>query len=618
MDLSRIKFHETYELRLPDSPLLPDGIDEIMRTLAAELMLGEITPLIDKLPSDWTWDWMVAHGTYSGTLPKRIQNWLFKTLAYKLSTAAVSQIGNIVDRYTLKASAFRFDFDHDFLWQRGEFGDQKSCLWSEKPSVLSMLKYQDAFAIRLYDPDQPDTQQGIGRALVLPWKATGYKRGDLSESDALLVFNGYGLSKKEYENTVGGDKKTFGKMQTLDYGRALAMFLGLSYERVSMTINSEFVESGSHGRWYLNNNGHAVLVGPVDTVRKFKPKYKAAGTELIRLDVKWGSVILNAPFTQCGGGCGRRLSRWETATMNEGVLAPNDRRYCNDCFERDWTECLACHKIIPKNLRRSVKSNFSERAFFCDEHTRANSFSCRFCHERWSLEDRAYYHAWDEKKLKVERRVCCPNCYGKRIAFCQSCSRDYEKTDLTLVVTENPEQMRVHRHPVTGKLVYGTMIPQPCPHCRAREAKTVPDKEEYLPDPLAVPAAEVEAVSALEASAVSRAPIDVRPDILLGRVPQEAMPEKYHAAAMHEMEALTSYFQRYREEDYLDGNLTTLYTEKVRSYRMEHAGELLQILSVTQNEWLPDWMELVRISFSTSSTVLYFGHRNRSQTIEPD
>lgn len=601
MDLSRINFHEFYELRLPDSPMQEDGIDEIMRTLAQELALMETETLLRRLPEDWVWDWKVEHGTYSGTLPKRIQNWLYKSVGHKLSVAATSQIGNIVDRYTLKASKFRFDFDHDFMWERGQYGDAKSCLWSEKPNALTLLKYMDGFAIRLYDPDSSESPKGVGRALVLPWSHAGYKHGDLSQAEALLVFNGYGLSKKEYENSVDGESKTFGKMQTLDYGRALAMFLGLTYERVSVTINGSLIERDL-GRWYLNNKGHAVMIGPVDVVRKFKPAYRSSGTKLTPIDIRWTNSQMAVPYTSCQGGCGRLVTEWETSTLKRGVQAPDGRTYCEHCFARNWAGCQTCAKIISRNSRQRVHSIYAETSFFCDEHVKENSFQCRFCKDRWSLSDRAYYHYFNEKTSKVERRICCLRCYARQIAFCQNCSRDYERSVLLV-----PGKGLTHT--ATGLSVATTL--QPCPHCRAREAKSVPDKEEYLPDPLAVLAAEVETISALEVEEPENYAhwIRLEPDPDENGIDQLPMSARRVEQARSELQRLHGYFAGYNEDDFRNGHAATLNTEGVRAYPLNHAHELRAILEEQQDQYLPRWLEIREILFRDGGTRLTFGYR---------
>jgi len=142
-----------------------------------------------------------------------------------------------------------YDFDEDFEWQDGDFGDNGSCFWSCRSLARDVLRDANAFAIRFYTPDDGrDTWSyygrkfgqyyGMGRAWVVR-VGKGY-----------AIFNAY-MNIEPNDYTSGGDTLLFMAQVLLEH-------LGADYEMRAVNVRNGGTEDGLI--WI--NGGSGYYVGP--------------------------------------------------------------------------------------------------------------------------------------------------------------------------------------------------------------------------------------------------------------------------------------------------------------------------------------------------------------------
>lgn len=373
MDLNKIVFDERLVLEVPTDEVNDKGREAIMALIAKQTVHSAET-LTRVLPSDWSWEWKVPRGTFAGTLPKRLQNWVYKKIGIKLPPPVISEIGNLAAQNTVGSATYHFDFNRTLDWKNGQFGDSKSCFWTQKTHMLPLLRGLGAFAVRLYDGPGKKAA-GLGRAFILPWSSAlpHGVAGPGDEIEALFVFNGYGLFKKAYQNVVySGEVKQYGEMQTLDYAKLIATHLGLNYERVRVSVNGNFQDP-----LYVNNEGRSsVLVGPTDVIRKYKPKREDDENEYYFMDWTWNDTYIAKFLRRC-----THCSKYLSIEQNEGHYFDEDETwYCNKCWETLSRACDVCGKISVRDKMFSLNSQRThETYFYCRDHRYTKASICSRC-----------------------------------------------------------------------------------------------------------------------------------------------------------------------------------------------------------------------------------------------
>lgn len=453
MDLSKIVFNQLFTLAVPESELSEEGIHALVEQIHYTYGLSP-EAFRAKLPKDWSWLAKIEHGTYAGTISKRLQSYLFKEHAIKLGENDVAALGNLAAQHVLEAREFYFDFDQDLKWKAGEYGDKGSCFWTQKPHVLPILKHFGGFAIRLYDRDG-EKRKGIGRALIMPLvknaREDGWHPEQFREPQGLLVFNGYGSFGKNYGKS-SVSSQTYGQMQVYDYARLLALFLGVSYERVILMVNDSYEYP-----LYVNNNGTAVLVGPTEVVTAYKAKGKVGNKEYQLLRPRWSEERIGDVIVLC--------DRCRTMLVLDGPEAngkrsPDGHKYCLNCYRRFYATCYADgQEYNRQNLHQFVAPalNLEDGALFlCHTCEPQHTFHCAVCRRTFHLSERLYYHTAHrtDPAQTPQRLPLCRQCYHTElyVSPCPVCTRDYAAHDLA---QGNP-------------LALG-----PCPQCRAK-GLTVP------------------------------------------------------------------------------------------------------------------------------------------------
>lgn len=476
MDIGKIAFGPKFKLDVPQGELSDEGQAEILELLQG---YGDITSASfrAKLPDDWSWEWKVAHGTYAGTLSKRIQSFVYKTWDRKLTDEVVTAIGNKANQHTLNARSFIFDFDHDLDWKAGDFGDNGSCFWSEKTYVLPTLQHFGGLSVRLYS-QQPrtDAYVGVGRALILPWiknDIKGYSPDKWSQPDGLFVFNGYGKDQVNYGESSSGQK--YGRMQVLDYARLLALFFGVSYQRVRLAVNSSTASP-----LYVNNDGNAILVGPADEIGPFKPTGPLGNKRYNLFDVKWSKEEMSRFLKRCEN-CEKVITPNGRGTTRKEVQGPDGRFYCESCLKSIFIPCGGCGNLLNSKVDGNRVQAHALQAvpgqtnrgylYLCGDCRPRLTFKCVSCRAIHHVSDKTDYHIPNGGR-QPKRVFVCPSCARDKIhvSNCPSCSRAYPIGALVA-------------QPAPGKTrLYGA-----CPQCRYKAKKKAAGEQDdedtgvYLP-----------------------------------------------------------------------------------------------------------------------------------------
>lgn len=478
MDVEKIVFNELQRLEVPQAELSDEGQGVVMDYIENYASVPR-TVFYEHLPKDWSWEWKVQHGTFAGTLSKRIQSFLFKQWSKKLSDEVVTKIGNIATEHTLEAREFLFDFDRSLDWSAGDFGDTGSCFWTQKPWSMPMLSYFGGLSLRLYQQRTPlDQPAGVGRCLIVPWSSkSGYvKTADFpTKTDALMVFNGYGAFAKQYGKAGSGQR--YGNMQVLDYARLLALYLGVSYERVILTVNGS-----DSSPLYINNGGYCVMVGPTEIVSPWKPGGKIGSKLYKNLKIVWPKDEIEQFMARCSN-CENNVSMVERSIpgYRHGKRGSDGHIYCDKCYGEVFVHCLACG-VEMHNRNASVISTTvigaRGRIYLCNEHYKTHAFECPQCGDMNYVGDRMAYHTSNTPSHKTPtRRVCCRNCYVNRLSIvtCSGCDRDYPVQELR-VMNESRDNLDNYNRFTIGQ----------CPQCvykaKAKLEGAAPkDDEEQLP-----------------------------------------------------------------------------------------------------------------------------------------
>jgi hypothetical protein len=169
----------------------------------------------------------IPWSTKAGTLPKRIAKF-FASCGLKLKPDSLGMIGDLARSYCPKSHKYRYDVvgNGSFDWSSGDFGDHGSCYWGCHSKCRYQLQSQhNAFAIRWYRTDEPDSKQGCGRCWVVVQKGIAF------------LFNYYGPDS------------------LLTAARMLATESQSLYHECSLKCN------GGTSDFYLNGSGRGYAVG---------------------------------------------------------------------------------------------------------------------------------------------------------------------------------------------------------------------------------------------------------------------------------------------------------------------------------------------------------------------
>lgn len=300
------------KISIPGSGIENQGRLEVLNYIRACLP-GQYIHLPMDDGEEWSWEWVVKIGSYQGTLPKRIQKFLFNTQKHKLTPEQISELGNIAQRWLPKTDEWEIDFVKEFDWEAGDFGDSGSCFWGDRRETKWWLKEVGAYALRRLRPNTREL--GYGRCWILTHE---------SVPDGFVVFNGYG----KYDSKEVNHK--YGSPQTRDFARVLLAYLkehhtDLHYEfkPVQFSING----STSSPVWINNDGNSAALCAP-----------RAVLTEIPK-NLNWSYSVST---TQNCDSCGDSVYRSELRESH-GIMV------CESCYESgQWGRCDICGAERPR------------------------------------------------------------------------------------------------------------------------------------------------------------------------------------------------------------------------------------------------------------------------------
>lgn len=285
--------HKKHKVQMPDGAITPHGIASLTRMFEYVDMdqqewraLNPNIPFayLPPLPSDWQWVWKTDSGTYRGKFTKRVQQYYHKAHGIRMPESFLEVVGNEARAHATDGLEYIFDFDDEFDWQDGDFGDGGSCYWSDYAGARLMLRNNGAYAIRFFD----EAGEGYARAWVVPIDDGKY-----------IVFNGYGLQPDS----------------TLAITQILANWLGLGYRRIDIRAPHML---------YINGN-RGYVIGHPDATQDFWRHY-----------INWETVH------ECYD-CGVEILDTEAYHGTDDYVYCGDCFYerfaiCDNCGETDYAE----------------------------------------------------------------------------------------------------------------------------------------------------------------------------------------------------------------------------------------------------------------------------------------
>ncbi len=326
------KWCEKYTLEIPK----PDELDDVGQR--------EVTALVYRmwarnLPEEWDWRWVVARGTYCGTLPKRVSSWLYRRHNVKATSEAMSELGNLAARYVCRSNKLTFDFDNRLDWRAGDFGDNGSCYWGCYAGARHMLREHKAFAIRFYDQNL----RGYARAWIV------------NQQSYLLMYNVYGMNGN-----------------AVQVQRLLSMFFNTSYSSGPVRFSNRGDESST---LYING-GQGWLVGPSNAIDKIE-----------RVDLDWPTISADEDDDD-----EYTCERCDCSLGDDDVYhLPSGAIVCFNCYTRLVRSCSNCgEEHLRDNMKLSCGGNW-----YCDDCYDNTFTACANCNVELERDDVDYSDAGD-------------------------------------------------------------------------------------------------------------------------------------------------------------------------------------------------------------------------------
>lgn len=494
MDISKIQFGPRFELTLPGEEVDDNGKEQIVTLLAKRyqqfytdthnerLTAAKARSLvIAQFPEDWTWRWFVPNGKFAGNLPKRLQSFGYKRLGgLKLEPKLVEEIGNIAKKNSTEQTTLYFDFTDDLNWERGLFGDGASC-FHVGDMHMQRLEALGCIAMRVYDGPKG---RGLGRMWLYPWSGDVKKPQPEGEPYGFLGFNAYGTFRRDYQQQLNdeGQTKTYGQLQTLDYSRVLAQFLGVTYTHVHVAAMGK---TGNDGPMFFNNEGKsACLIAPIDAITPYKPKRDDEDNlKPVKIDLAWTDRLFEKLLPVCSI-CGTGLSKHPNRYQRAFGQVPNyDRPVCVNCVKENFAPCAICNGLhLLRKMTRYATPLGDVR--YCEAHANQHIFKCGRCGGKAHLLSAHRVLTRSEKTKRLHMITLCNRCYRPDLVLdCTTCDKHFEHNFDERLTKQIPEELVVQ-----------------CPRCAARKKKLQPADPDEEIDPAELVYEEPEAVPAVYAS----------------------------------------------------------------------------------------------------------------------
>ena len=340
------------------------------------------------LPSDWRWEWIIPKGTYCGTLPKRIAQYLYKEHHIKIPASDLAKLGTVLSEHT-KGMKFTFDFTKTFDWKAGDFGDNGSCFWGDRNRAKDMILDLRGCAIRFWEYidckenyvgqdsdcncDGCTKQRSEIKAKCISGEVFGYGRSwIIPHSEGIVLFNTYSYKKNRSTPSV----------DSLIVARLLSLYLGGSYKKIKLSANER-----TDGTLYING-GSAFMVASQQDLEfaanvdlRLKDNYDDSGT--------------------CSN-CNRR--------SDDLLTDPEGENLCENCFYEVWFICEGCDGTYSRN----DEHNSPRGQGYCEGCFYERFFICEDCSETFSAGHRSE---------DPEGKSLCDDCFNSEWFVCSECDR---------------------------------------------------------------------------------------------------------------------------------------------------------------------------------------------------
>lgn len=245
-----------------------------------ERYIAEIEELLDP--------WTPVHPK-EGKMSKRIPSVMFKKYGIDLSPDSISSLANYLGA-DIPANGVLFDIDRKFGWTDGEFGDKRSCFFTDGNNALRILRQGGCSALRFWS-GSVDNPKGAARALVLP-----------TEAGLPLICNAYGASLAQFKSRLD---------IISDY-----------------TAESKYVEAESDKPITVNLRTGVIVAE------------KGKAPERLALPVKLNIDMDEANKYECGH-CGKRVKLQNI--VRRGLVY-----YCRACMDELFFKCEYSNQYYPK------------------------------------------------------------------------------------------------------------------------------------------------------------------------------------------------------------------------------------------------------------------------------
>ncbi len=262
----------------------------------------------------------------AGNLQKRIKK-LFKQRGIEVSPEVLSEISDIISK-ARNGSRTAMDFNTDFNWNSGDFGDRGSCYWTDREYCRRFMQNDARFgAVRFFDSEG----KGIARA----W--TYYDE----PSDSVVVWNAYGYNLEVIAKRV-------------------AQYLNVVNEKtVRLYANNDSVE------YLYINNGHGIVLGEY-----------AFDKLNMKVDVDPYREY-NYECDDCGAGTNDVWSVW------------NGNHVCHACYQDHYFLCERCNEAVETGEGWDVRivgrvNGPNATQSWCPNCQEDHTFTCDTCDNLWS------------------------------------------------------------------------------------------------------------------------------------------------------------------------------------------------------------------------------------------
>lgn len=373
------------------------------------------------------WVWEVKTGKNRGLLPRRISKFFYDKYKVKMPASVVEKVGVIASDNRQKSSEkYVFQFTDTLVWERGDFGDDGSCWFSNCSMARPYLRGADGVAVQFFDPD---TDAPMARCWLVP---------AFPLKDTFVIFNGYG------NGAFRG--QPLNTMSTV-----LAAYFNLSKIRGHVhngNVNTKSV-------FYLN--GDSYIFASAKTMQLINPETMYnLNIEKVFTCHNCGVKILDATeahrdnnYIAYCENCKEhkntvaiekstklRCSNCHKVVDNEDELTndPDGDDLCEECFGNMWQTCEHCDEYFPSDDGHTVRVRIRGYSRWSTETTLSEQTWCDNCAESYAMECSACYDLYEEGELVSTRyNHYCSTCAPDNVSVCDQCEESVESDDVVWV-----------------------------------------------------------------------------------------------------------------------------------------------------------------------------------------